>query len=89
MKKHFLVVADSFIGMNMVRADDKKVVEIETDIAKGGMTPGENLLEVEQEDNADGSTRWVSVAERSARSAKKSKPAKEIVKEPVEGGDLA
>lgn len=49
-KKRFLVVEDSFIGMQLIRAEEKKIVEIETDIDKGGMTPGANLLEVDEAD---------------------------------------
>lgn len=49
-KKRFLVVEDSFIGMTLIRAEDKKIVEIETDIEKGGMTPGSNLVEVDEND---------------------------------------
>jgi hypothetical protein len=88
-KKHFKVVADSFIGMTLIKAEDNKVVEIETDIEKGGMTPGDNLLEVEEEETPDGGKRWVAVAEKAARSTKKAGKAKPVEGEHAVGGDLA
>jgi hypothetical protein len=48
-KKRFLVVKDSFIGLEYIRAEQNKIVEIETDVAKGGMTPGSNLVEVDDD----------------------------------------
>lgn len=47
-KKRFLVVEDSFINMRLIRADEKAIVEIETDIDAGGMTPHTNLVEVDE-----------------------------------------
>lgn len=49
-KKRFLVVEDSFIGLAFIRAEDKKIVEIETDVEQGGMTPSTNLVEVDEND---------------------------------------
>jgi hypothetical protein len=51
MKKRFLVVEDSFIGMKLIKAEDKQIVEIEVDVDKGGMTPGSNLVEVDEDGN--------------------------------------
>lgn len=51
-KKRFLVVKDSFIGMNLIKADmpvSKRIVEIETDPEKGGMRPGSNLVECDEQ----------------------------------------
>ena len=56
-KKRFLVVEDSFIGMQLIRAEDKKVVEIETDPKKGGMIPAQNLVEVDENDQPVTSSR--------------------------------
>lgn len=61
-KKRFLVIKDSFIGLEYIRAEQNKVVEIETDPAEGGMIPGSNLVEVDEADNP--------VAAKSARSRK-------------------
>lgn len=61
-KKRFLVVKDSFIGLEYIRAEQNKIVEIETDPAEGGMTPGSNLVEVDEAGTP--------VAAKSARSRK-------------------
>lgn len=61
-KKRFLVVKDSFIGLEYIRAEQNKIVEIETDPKEGGMTPGTNLVEVD----ADGEP----VAAKATRSRK-------------------
>lgn len=53
-KKRFLVVEDSFIGMKLIRADapvEQRIVEIETDIEQGGMTPHTNLVECDEKGN--------------------------------------
>lgn len=57
-KKRFLVVEDSYIGGALIKADERKIVSIETDIEKGGMTPGTNLVEVDEDGHpvADKST---------------------------------
>lgn len=67
--KRFLVVEDSFIGMRLIRAEDKKVVEIETDPDKGGMIPGTNLAEVDENDNLIGAPE----ESKGAKSARKKK----------------
>lgn len=51
-KKRFLVVEDSFIHMKLIRADAPvaaRIVEIETDPEQGGMTPGSNLVECDED----------------------------------------
>lgn len=50
-KKRFLVIADSFIGMKLIKAESKEIVEIETDPELGGMRPGSNLVEVDDKGN--------------------------------------
>lgn len=75
-KKRFLVIEDSFIGMKLIRAEAKEIVEIETDPELGGMTPGSNLLEVDESGNA--------VASEQAAPAKRTRKA---AAEPAPAGD--
>jgi hypothetical protein len=48
-KQRFLVAEDSFIGMELIRAEQRKIVTIETDPEKGGMRPGKALIPVDDE----------------------------------------
>lgn len=68
-KKRFLVIADSFINMRLIRADmpvKDRVIEIETDPEQGGMRPGSNLVECDE--NGNPVTTKASKAKRTAAS---------------------
>ncbi len=80
-RKRFLVVEDSFIGMTLIKGDERKIVEIETDVALGGMTPGSNLVEVDENGNPVGVEQVQSGARKRRTAA--ADPA------PADGGDLA
>lgn len=51
-KKRFLVTKTSYINGRLIREDmpeAQRIVEIETDPAAGGMKPGSNLVEVDED----------------------------------------